>query len=64
MQSDRILIVGGGLAGLSLAPRQHGLQPEVVERGNREASLGADLLSRQSPGKRQPPHCHRQGKSI
>jgi len=44
-RSDRFLIVGGGLAGLSLAIalRQRGFVPAVVERGGREVTMGAGL---------------------
>jgi 2-polyprenyl-6-methoxyphenol hydroxylase-like FAD-dependent oxidoreductase len=44
-RDDPVLIVGAGLAGLSLAIalRQRGFVPAVIERGAREATAGAGL---------------------
>jgi 2-polyprenyl-6-methoxyphenol hydroxylase-like FAD-dependent oxidoreductase len=45
LDSDRVLVVGGGLAGLAsaIALRERGLPPTVVERGGRESITGAGL---------------------
>ena len=46
MRVERILIVGGGIAGLALAValRQRGFAPEVVERGQKWPTAGAGIL--------------------
>jgi 2-polyprenyl-6-methoxyphenol hydroxylase-like FAD-dependent oxidoreductase len=45
MPSERVLIIGGGVAGLSLAIAlgQRGILPDVVERGDPGAAAGAGL---------------------
>src|SRR5262249_59266908 len=56
-QADRILIVGGGIAGLALATavRRQGLAAEVVERSPTWPVVGAGIALHANGGRPLPP---------